>query len=317
MECAGVIAIAVGRDIFRPDASRLAELLVGIQNGPPDPGDTMLNMYLMATWPKICQTIGVEFEPYLPVVMPLLIRTATTDAENKVPRARSFLSPGDDEQSQALRSLVVYCSTLQARFAPYVMQSLELTLSTLRLHSHDGIQESCISLVPMLLSCSAASSTLTAQIVTVTFHELINCIGFETESLFLKKLLKCFIKSLKIVGGPNALSEDLHNGATEAIKYQLDIIADKRKNRSQQSVPEQVDDLIFKTVDFGALDDDMETFAIEDMERFLRYLNPNHPLLVAVASVRALGRRRGINLGAIDDLVSRLKNIYPVPAGNL
>jgi hypothetical protein len=37
---------------------------------PLDASDTMLGHYLIATWAKICQAMGPEFEPYLPVVMP-------------------------------------------------------------------------------------------------------------------------------------------------------------------------------------------------------------------------------------------------------
>ncbi|KAG6834851.1 hypothetical protein H0H93_006907, partial [Arthromyces matolae] len=48
MECAGLVAIAVGRDIFRPDAATLVELLVRIQN----PTDTQLGHYLISTWAK-------------------------------------------------------------------------------------------------------------------------------------------------------------------------------------------------------------------------------------------------------------------------
>jgi importin-5 len=96
-------AIAVGRDVFRPDANTLVELLMRIQSSSPfchfvifclslmeyadsptDPGDTLLNHYLIATWAKICQAMGHEFEPYLPVVMPPLVNAASTKADISV-----------------------------------------------------------------------------------------------------------------------------------------------------------------------------------------------------------------------------------------
>jgi importin-5 len=39
--------------------------------------DPMLNDQLITTWAKICQAMAVEFEPYLPVVMPPLIKVLT------------------------------------------------------------------------------------------------------------------------------------------------------------------------------------------------------------------------------------------------
>jgi hypothetical protein len=84
MECAGLIAIAVGPNVFRPDSNTLVELLIRIQKSPIDPGDTQIAHYLMATWAKVCQAMGPEFEPYLPVVMPSLLLTANAKADLSV-----------------------------------------------------------------------------------------------------------------------------------------------------------------------------------------------------------------------------------------
>ncbi|KIM73570.1 hypothetical protein PILCRDRAFT_829051 [Piloderma croceum F 1598] len=304
MECAGLIAIAVGRDVFRPDANTLVELLMRIQNSPVDPGDTLLNHYLIATWAKICQAMGPEFEPYLPVVMPPLVNAASTKADISVydedeqnveeregwetlqldGQTVGIRTSAIEEKCQAFETLVIYCSTLQARFAPYLAQSLELTLPSLRFYFHDGVREACAMLVPMLLSCGKASSTLTTQMVSASFHQLINCIGAETDPSFMASLFKCFTDSLKVLGGPASLSNEFCNGITEATKRQLQILADKRKNRSQRPASELTDD----TEDL-ALIEEIEDFALEDMAKLLYYLDPKHPLLVAVSSVKDLG----------------------------
>jgi len=46
-----------------------------------DPNDTQVGHYMMATWAKVCQAMGHEFEPYLPVVMPSLLATASAKAD--------------------------------------------------------------------------------------------------------------------------------------------------------------------------------------------------------------------------------------------
>jgi hypothetical protein len=48
-----------------------------------------------------------------------------------------------DEKCQAFETLVIYCSTLGARFAPYLQQSLEMVLQSLRFVLHDGVREAC------------------------------------------------------------------------------------------------------------------------------------------------------------------------------
>jgi hypothetical protein len=54
---------------------------------PPDPNDTQLGHYLIATWAKVCQAMGPEFERYLPVVMPSLLATAGAKADLSLYRA--------------------------------------------------------------------------------------------------------------------------------------------------------------------------------------------------------------------------------------
>jgi len=255
--------------------------------------------------------------------MPLLVHITMTDKkvpEKKTwemplfdPKTLGFSTSAEDEKSQVFHSLVVFCSTLQARFAPYVPQSLELTLLTLRSHPSDNIRNECIELVPKLLSCSKESNTLTAQIISVTFLHLIGTIGSETEPSSLMPLLKCFTKSLKVVGGPTALSQELHNGIIETIKHQLDATADKRRNRSEKPDSERIDQFAFTTMNFGEIDEDMENFALEDIERLLRYLDPKHPLLATVASVRGMGRRApGVSMAALDDMFEQLKQgLFP------
>jgi hypothetical protein len=46
-----------------------------------------------------------------------------------------------EEKCQAFETLVIYCSTLGARFAPYLMQALELALPALRFYFHEGVRE--------------------------------------------------------------------------------------------------------------------------------------------------------------------------------
>jgi hypothetical protein len=274
------------------------------QNSPIDPGDTLLNHYLIATWAKICQAMGPEFEPYLPVVMPPLVNAASAKADISVydedeenieeregwetlqldGQTVGIRTSAIEEKCQAFETLVIYCSTLQARFAPYLSQSLELTLPSLRFYFHDGVREACAMLVPMLLSCGKASNTLTTQMVSASLHQLINCISSETDSSFLASLFKCFADSLKVMGGPTALSQEFRDGIIEATKRQLQTFADKRKNRTQRPSSELADDK-----EELALTEEIEDFALEDMAKLLYYMDPKHPLLVAVSSVKDLG----------------------------
>ncbi|TFY78196.1 hypothetical protein EWM64_g5813 [Hericium alpestre] len=310
MECAGLIAIAVGRDVFRADSATLVELLIHLQNGPVDPGDSMLPHYLIATWAKVCQAMGPEFEPYLHVVMPPLIQAASVKADVSIyeeddvveekegwetvsldGRQVGIRTSAIDEKCQAFETLVIYASTLGPQFSPYLSQSLELALPSLRFYLHDGVREASAMLIPMLVSCGKNSNTLTNQMVSATFSQLINCISTETDSSFLSSLYKCFADCLRVLGGTSALPSEFQNGLIEATKRQLQTLADKRKVRAGRN-PSEIED---EKEDL-ALIEEMEDFALEDMAKLLSTLDAQHPLLIAVSSVRDLG----LGLGAWD-----------------
>jgi importin-5 len=69
------------------------------------------------------------------------------------------------------------------------------------------------------------------------------------------------------------------------------VLADKRKARSTRTAAEIEEDR-----EDLALLEEMEEFALEDMAKMLGLFDANHPLLIAISSVRELG----LGLGAWD-----------------
>jgi len=52
-------------------------------DSPVDPGDMQLGHY-NAAWAKVCQAMGLEIDPYLPVVMPPLLTAVSAKADISV-----------------------------------------------------------------------------------------------------------------------------------------------------------------------------------------------------------------------------------------
>ncbi|KAK2464446.1 hypothetical protein APHAL10511_003594 [Amanita phalloides] len=302
MECAGLIAIAVGRKVFMPDAIVLIELLMRIQKSPIDPDDTQLQHYLIGTWAKVCQAMGPEFEPYLPIVMPTLLNAASVKADISVfdgdePGEREgwetinvdgqplgIRTSVIEEKCQAFETLIIYCSTLNARFAPYFAQTLELTLPGLKFYFHEGVREACAMLVPLLLVAGKNSGTLTPQMVSATLNQLVNCINTEQDASFLASLYKALGDCVRVIGGVTALPHEYHTGIIEATQRQLQAIADRRKSRANQATLNHETDK-----EEMALAEEFEDFALDDMGKLLSMFDANHALLIAVSSVRDLG----------------------------
>ncbi|KAF9445877.1 ARM repeat-containing protein [Macrolepiota fuliginosa MF-IS2] len=304
MECAGLVAIAVGREIFRPDSAPLIELLIRIQKSPLDPNDTQLTYYLISTWAKIGQALGTEFEPYLPLVMPSILKTASSKTDISVydddddsnterdgwetvqvdGRTMGIKTSALEEKCQAFETLLIYCSTLGGKYAPYLTPTLEICIPCLKFDFHEGVREASAMLVPRLLDSGKISNTLSPQMVTATFNQLISCIRSEPDSSFLASLYKCFTESLQVIGGPSYLPQEYHVGIIEATKQQLQALADKRKSRANRLAGDPDVDK-----DDIALYEQFEEFALQEMDKLLTDLDRNHPLRIAVSSVRDLG----------------------------
>ncbi len=65
MECATLIALAVGKERLGTDAMTLVQLLANIQQNITDPDDPQAQ-YLMHCWGRMCRVMGTEFLPFLP-----------------------------------------------------------------------------------------------------------------------------------------------------------------------------------------------------------------------------------------------------------
>jgi len=158
-------------------------------------------------------------------------------------------------------TLLIYAAALDGRFAPYLTQALKLVLPALRFYFHESIREAVCRLIPTLFSCGKHSSTFSPQIVSASF-----------------------LASLLVIGGACALPPELQHGVLDTTKHQLQALADRRKSRSQRAQHELEDDR-----QELVLIEEMEDYTLEDVARLLHMFDPQHPLLVAVSSVRGLG----------------------------
>lgn len=74
IECVSLIGLAVGREVFAADAKEIMQILLsaGANFDSEDPQVS----YMISAWARICKILGPEFAPYLPQVMPAVIKAA-------------------------------------------------------------------------------------------------------------------------------------------------------------------------------------------------------------------------------------------------
>lgn len=104
-----------------------------------------------------CQSryFSIRYTFYAPSINIVLRITKTDEEAEKVEdrdgwetismdgRTVGIRTSAIEEKCQAYETLVIYCSTLGPRFAPYLAQCLELTLPSLTFYFHDGVREAC------------------------------------------------------------------------------------------------------------------------------------------------------------------------------
>lgn len=208
-----------------------------------------------------------------------------------------------EEKCQAFEMLVIHCSTMGVKFSPWLSQVLELVLPGLTFIFHDGVREAaalCVvifyvdgvvnklyqsRLIPMLLVCGKKSNMLTPDMLNVVFNQLVNVIGAEDDPSFLASAYKCFTDSTRVVG-KESLPTTVCDSIIKATQNQLQVLAQKRKRRSEKSTRELQEER-----EDVALLEEMEEFAFEEMGKMLQLFDESHPLLFAIGSLKELGIR--------------------------
>lgn len=68
--------MAVGKEVFLPDAEVLLNIFRNIQESITQPDDPQ-SPFLLAAWARVCKVLGSDFTPYLDYVMGSLLASAS------------------------------------------------------------------------------------------------------------------------------------------------------------------------------------------------------------------------------------------------
>jgi len=149
--------------------------------------------------------------------------------------------------------------------------------------------------MPRLLLCGKNSGTLTNEMVSATFSQLVNCAASERDINFLSSLYKCFTGCMNVIGGAASLPPQIHDGIMEGTRRQLQSMADKRKKRSEEARAPGSED----KKELLMWSEEVEDYVLDEITMMLKGVSETHELLVAVASVRDLGVF--LNESSVDD----------------
>ncbi|KAI5361577.1 putative importin-beta domain, armadillo-like helical, TOG domain, importin beta family [Septoria linicola] len=233
MECATLIALAVGKERMGQDGINLVNVLGSVQQGITDEDDPQ-ESYLLHCWGRMCRVLGQDFVPYLKTVMPPLMKLAQAkadiqlldDEENVqqieqeegwelVPLKGKYIGIKTstlDDKFMAIELITVYAQNLEAGFAPYVLEIMEkVAIPGLAFFFHDPVRVASAKAVPQLLNSFKVAYGINSNeymnLWKGTIEKVLEVLETEPAIETLAEMYQCFYESVE-VSGKDCLSND-------------------------------------------------------------------------------------------------------------
>ncbi|KXS13655.1 importin subunit beta-3 [Gonapodya prolifera JEL478] len=299
MECASLIALAVGKDLFQAHAAEFCQLLVEIQNSITDSDDPQ-GQYLITTWARVCRVIGDDFTPYLAIVMPPLLKSASLKPDFTVLEGdedpTEHFSEEDgwefvkvqnqnigvrtsvlEEKATAIEMLVCYARDLKGRFHHYVEQSLELSLPLLKFYFHEDIRHTAAVLLPHLIECvkdanySGCSNHLADMWERIS-SKLIDSINTDPDPAFIATLYQSFHDCIEELN-MKCLNPKMMEDFTTATRLKLEEYIERSTLREDQRNTDDHDDELEEALQG---EEDEESDLLSDLSRTLHIIFKLH-----------------------------------------
>ncbi|WEW55410.1 importin subunit beta-3 [Emydomyces testavorans] len=297
MECATLIALAVGKEKMGQDALALAQLLAHIQQNITDTEDPQ-SSYLLHCWGRMCRVLGTDFVPYLPGVMPPLLQVAAAradvqilDDETQIQEAEQDgkwdLLPLKDkvigirtsileDKNVAIELITIYAQVLEAAFEPYVVEPMEnIAIPGLAFFFHDPVRVSCAKLIPHLLNsykkAHGEHSPEFYQLWSKTIEKVIECLSAEPAVDTLAEMFQCFYESVE-VAGKNSLTQDHMQAFIEGSRSTLDDFQVRVRRRMEEKAEVEEGDDETLSFDYEAEEDQN---LLSDMNKALHTIFKN------------------------------------------
>lgn len=290
MECATLIALAVGKERLGADAMNLVQLLASIQQSIVDADDPQAQ-YLMHCWGRMARVLGTDFLPFLPSVMPPLMELASAkadiqllDDEEQVEQIQQeegwelvplkgkvigIKTSTLDDKHMAIELLVVYAQVLEASFAPYVAEVMEkVALPGLAFFFHDPVRVVSAKCVPQLLNsykkAYGSPSIELTNLWDATVEKVLEVLSAEPAVDTLAEMYQCFYESVEVMGKgclSTAQMETFIDSAHSALEDYKDRVAARAEEKAEANQED------------GEEDSEEMMYAIEDDQTLLSDMN--------------------------------------------
>lgn len=274
IECASLIALAIGKEAFAPYTENFIHILAEIQQSVTE-ADDVQSTYLLAAWARVCKMMGQDFLPYLPNIMPPLLQSARItpefifvdptedDVEAKYPTDDGWEFIGLqgqqigiktstlEEKCTAIEMLISYARDLGAGFLPYVGQVLEIAVPLLKFYFHDGVRHTAAQLLPILLKDAKDANVAPNELLSIwrtIYDKVMPLLNNEDEIPFVAELFSTFSDCVEVLG-ENCLQAAEQEAFVGAMEEQLKRIYENlgaletRKQSGEYDAEDDIEDV--------------------------------------------------------------------------
>ncbi|KAF2737961.1 importin subunit beta-3 [Polyplosphaeria fusca] len=288
MECATLIALAVGKARMGEDALALVQLLGHIQNNITEADDPQAS-YLLHCWGRMCRVLGKDFVPFLAGVIPPLTELGGAKADIQLLDDEDQVAQIQDEEGwelvplkgkvigiktstlddkhMAIELIVIYAQVLEEVFEPYVNDIMDkIALPGLAFFFHDPVRVASAKCVPQLLNAykkaHGAESMQLGQLWERTVERVLEVLSTEPAIDTLAEMYQCFYECVEVIG-KNCLT---NNHMSTFIESAQSVLKDyqERVNERREELAEAED---------GEEASEETLFAIEDDQNLLSDMN--------------------------------------------
>ncbi|KAH3757236.1 ARM family protein [Pelomyxa schiedti] len=237
MDCLSVIGLAVRKERFFNDAQEVMQEM--LKTTVLDADDPQI-FYMETALGRIAECLGVDFAPFLPLVMqPSIARAAIipdmfAKEDDDEKHSNTHTSELDDK-ANAAHNILLYATHSKQHFFPYIEEVTKIFVRDMNFPFHEGVRTAAAASPPILISCLMeylkASGVSDLQLVINLWHSLFEALLKtmidETDIEVLAVQIASIAEAMDVISKPCLTAEHVQN----LIKIGHKIIQDWKQRR--------------------------------------------------------------------------------------
>ena len=273
LECISLVGMAVGKERFAGDAAAVMQYIQAVQAQGLEPDDPFAS-YMLQAGARVCTTLGQDFIPFLPIVMPAMLEAAQLEPDVTVLEGSDAEGEGDEEEDEDVETIYVgdkrislhtsileekgnactmlccYAYELKEGFFPYAEQVTQIMVPLLKFYFNEEVRTASAQALPELLRSAVeamrkgqgATQDFCTKMAHFMWPPLVAAIEKEADTEVLAAFLTSAEEILTVAEGPALIPVSMLLPAFQtSFITVIDEYEERRKERMERATDEDFD----------------------------------------------------------------------------